>query len=67
MQFLELDVINGQYTLKGGTDSFAGPDFYANFIATGESVYIGDNNADSTRDLAVAELRNTMRLKTAKY
>ena len=54
IQFIELQVVNSQYALERGTDSFADPGFDSNFIATGESVYIGDNNNDGARDLAVA-------------
>ncbi len=54
IQFLELTVVNGQYRLTRATDTFAHPDFDNKFIATGESVYIGDNNQDGNTDLAVA-------------
>ena len=54
MQFIELALVNGQYQLVRGTDTFADPDFDSRFIATGESIYIGDNNSDGTADLAVA-------------
>ncbi|EPJ48893.1 MAG: hypothetical protein OFPI_27180 [Osedax symbiont Rs2] len=54
IQFLELTVVNGQYRLTRATDTFAHPDFASKFIATGENVYIGDNNQDGNTDLAVA-------------